>query len=61
MQIEHGILHGLKHLGLYSHHFLKSRRKGWRRIGIIVVVLLIVLNIVVGSTIPCVDHLKYER
>jgi hypothetical protein len=39
---------------------LKSRQRGWRRVGILVVVVLpIVLNVVGGDTIPCASHLKY--
>jgi hypothetical protein len=34
---------------------------GWWRVGIIVVVLPIVLNVVVGGMVPCVVHMKYER
>jgi hypothetical protein len=62
MQVEHGLLHGLKHLCLHSQHLLKSRRKGWRRVGILVVVVLpIVLIIVGGNMVPCVGQLKYEH
>jgi hypothetical protein len=62
MQIDHGLLHGLKHLCLYSQHLLKSRRRGWWWVGIVVVVVLpIVLNVVVGGTVPCVNHLMYEH
>jgi hypothetical protein len=49
MQIDHGLLHGLKHLSLHSQHLLKSRRRGWQRVSTIVVVLPIVLNVVVGD------------
>jgi hypothetical protein len=56
------MLHGLKHLLLYSQHLLKSRRREWRRVGILVVVVLpIVLSIVGGDMVLCVSHLKYER
>jgi hypothetical protein len=41
---------------------LKSKRRGWWRVGIIVVVVLpIVLSVVGYDTVPCVGHLKYER
>jgi hypothetical protein len=62
MQVDHGLLHGLKHLCLYSQHLLKSMRRGWRWVGILVVVVLpIVLSIVDSDTVPCVGHLKYEH
>jgi hypothetical protein len=60
MQVDHGLLHGLEHLGLHSQHFLKSKQRGWRRVGVLVVVLPIVFSIVGGDTVPCVGHLKYE-
>jgi hypothetical protein len=58
--IDHGLLHDLEQLGLHNQHLLKSRW-GWRWVGIIVVILLIVLSIVVGGTVPSVKHLKYEH
>jgi hypothetical protein len=61
LHIDHGLLHGLEHLCLHSQHLLKSWQRGWRQVGIIVVVLPIVLSVVVGGTVPCVGHLKYER
>jgi hypothetical protein len=61
MQIDHGLLHGLQHLSLHSQHFLKSRWRGWWRDSIVVAILPIVLNVVVGNTVPSVDHLKYEH
>jgi hypothetical protein len=61
MQIDHGLLHGLDHLSLHTQHLLKSRRRGWRRVGVIIVVLPIVLSVVVGDTVPCVGPLKYEH
>jgi hypothetical protein len=61
MQVDHGLLHGLKHLCLLSQHLLKSRQRGWWRVGIIVVVLPIVLSVVGGDTVPCVGHMKYEH
>jgi hypothetical protein len=61
MQVDHGLLHGLKHLRLHSQHLLKSRQRGWRWVGILVVVLPIVFSVVGGDTIPCVGHMKYEH
>jgi hypothetical protein len=60
MQVDHGLLHGLKHLCLHSQHLLKSKRRGWQRDGILVVVLPVVFSIVSGDEVPCVSHLKYE-
>jgi hypothetical protein len=60
MQVDHGLLHGLKHLCLHRQHLLKSKQRGWRWVGVLVVVLPIVFSIVSGDTVPCVDHLKYE-
>jgi hypothetical protein len=58
MQVDHG----LKHLCLHSQHLVKSRRRGWRRVGILVVVVLtIVVSIVGGDMVPCVGYLKYEH
>jgi hypothetical protein len=61
MQVDHGLLHGLKHLCFHSQHLLKSGQRGWWRIGILVVVLPIVLSIVGSDTVPCVGHLKCEH
>jgi hypothetical protein len=61
MQVDQDLLHGLKHLCLLSQHLLKSRRRGWRWVGFLVVALPIVFSIVGGDTVPCVDHLKYEN
>jgi hypothetical protein len=60
MQVDHGLLHGLKHLCLHSQHLLKSKQRGWWRVGVFVVVLPIVFGIVGGDTVPCVGQLKYE-
>jgi uncharacterized protein YhhL (DUF1145 family) len=61
MQVNHSLLHGLEHLCLHSQQLLKSRRRGWRRVGILVFdVLPNVLSIVGSDTVPCVGHLKYE-
>jgi hypothetical protein len=56
MQVEHG----LKHLCLHSQYLLKSKRRGWRRVGVLVVVLPNIFSILGGDTVPCVGHLKYE-
>jgi hypothetical protein len=45
---------------LYSQHLLKSKWRGWQRVGVLVVVLPIVFSIVGGETDPYVGHLKYE-
>jgi hypothetical protein len=58
MLVDHGLLHGLKHMCL--HNLLKSKQRGRRWVGILVVVLPIVFSIVGGDTVPCVGHLKYE-
>jgi hypothetical protein len=55
MQVDHGLLHDLKHLCLHSQHLLKSKR-----VGVLVVVLPIVFSIVGDDTVSCVGHLKYE-
>jgi hypothetical protein len=60
MQVGHVLLHGLKYLCLHSQRLLKSKRRGWRWVGVLVVVLPIVLSIVGGDTVPYVGHLKYE-
>jgi hypothetical protein len=60
MQADQGLLHGLKHLCLHSQHLLKSKQRGWRWVGLLVVALPIVFSIVGGNTVPCVDHLKCE-
>jgi hypothetical protein len=60
MQVDQGLLHGLKHLCLHSQHLLKSKQRGWRRVGFLVVALPIVFSIIGGNTVPYVDHLKYE-
>jgi hypothetical protein len=60
MQVDQGLLHGLKHLCLHSQHLLKSKWRGWQRVGFLVVDLPVVFRIVGSDTVPCVDHLKYE-
>jgi hypothetical protein len=59
MQDDQGLLHGLKHMCLHSQHLLKSKRRGWRWVGFLVVALPVVFSIVGGDTVSCVDHLKY--
>jgi hypothetical protein len=60
MQVDHGLLHGLKHLRLHSQHLLKSKRRGWRWVGVLIVIPSIVFSIVGSDTVPCVGHMKYE-
>jgi hypothetical protein len=60
MQVDQGLQHVLKHMCLHSQHLLKSKRRGWRQVGSLVVAFPIVFSIVGGDTVPCVDHLKYE-
>jgi hypothetical protein len=59
--VDHGLLHGLKHLCLHSQHLFKSRQRGWHQIGVLVVVLPIVLSVVGDDTVPCAGHLMYEH
>jgi hypothetical protein len=60
LHVDHGLMHSLKHLCLHSQHLLNSRRRGLRRIDILVV-LSIVVPIIVVVAVPCVGHLKYKR
>jgi hypothetical protein len=60
LHVDHILLHSLKHLCLHDQHLLKSRRKGWQRVDILVV-LSIVVPVVVVVVVPCVDHLKYKH
>jgi hypothetical protein len=60
LHVDHGLLHSLKHLCLHNQHVLKSRRRGWRRVDILVVLSIVVLVVVVVA-VPCVGHLKYKR
>jgi hypothetical protein len=60
MQLDQGLLHGLKHLCLHSQHLLKSKRRGWWQVGFLVVAFSIVFSILGSDTVPRVDHLKYE-
>jgi hypothetical protein len=55
MHVDHGLLHSLKYLCLHNQHLLKSSRRGWRRIDI-----LVVLPVVVVVAVPYVGHLKYR-
>jgi hypothetical protein len=59
LQVDQGLLHGLKHMSLHSQHLLKSKRRGWRRVGFLVIALPTIFSIVGGNTVPCVDHLMY--
>jgi hypothetical protein len=59
LDVGHDLLHSLKHLCLHSQHMLKSRRRGWWRIDILVV-LSVVVPVVVAA-VPYVGHLKYKR
>jgi hypothetical protein len=53
MQVDHGLLHGLKYLCLHSQYLLKSRWRGWWRVGVIVIIVLSnVLSVVVSDTVP---------
>jgi hypothetical protein len=52
LYVDHGLLHGLKHLSLHHQKLLQGR---WR-VGSIVVLSIVVLG--VGVTVPCVDYLK---
>jgi hypothetical protein len=45
---------------LQNQHLVKSRRRGWRRIDILVV-LSVVVPVAVVVAVPCVGHLKYKR
>jgi hypothetical protein len=60
MQVDQGLLHGLKYLYLHSQHLLKGKWRGWRWVGFLVIALPIVFSIVGGDMVPCVDHRKYE-
>jgi hypothetical protein len=58
LHVDHGLLQSLKLLRLHSQYMLKSRRRWWIDI---LVVLHIVVPVVVVVVIPCVCHLKYKR
>jgi hypothetical protein len=61
LHVDHGLLHSLKHLCLHHQHLLKSRRRGWRRVDILVVLTVVApIIIVVVVAVPCVGHLKYK-
>jgi hypothetical protein len=53
------VYHGLKHLCLHHQHLLKSRRRGWQWVDILVV-LSVVVPVVFVVAVPCVSHLKYK-
>jgi hypothetical protein len=57
--VDHGLLQSLKHLCLHHQHLLKSRRRGWQRVDILVVLYVVVPVVVVA--VPCVGHLKCKR
>jgi hypothetical protein len=61
MHIDHGLLYALEHLCLHSHHLVMSRRRGGGGWVGTLVVLPIVLSVIVGGMVHCVDHLKYEH
>jgi hypothetical protein len=58
MQVDQGLLNGLKHLCLHNQHLLKSKWRGCQRVGFLIVAFPIVFSIVDGDTVPCVDHLS---
>jgi hypothetical protein len=60
LHVDHGLLHSLKHLCLHSQHFLKSRRRGWPWVDILVVLPIVVLSVIVVA-VQCVGHLKCKR
>jgi hypothetical protein len=47
LHVDHGLLHSLKQLCLHIQHMLKSRWRGWLRVGILVVLPIVVFGIVV--------------
>jgi hypothetical protein len=55
LHVDHGLLHGLKHLCLHHQHLLKSRRRGWQRVDILVVLSIVVV------VFPHIGHLKYKH
>jgi hypothetical protein len=52
LHVDHGLLHGLKHLSLHHQNLLQGR--WW--VGKVVVLNIVVLGVDVA--VPCVDHLK---
>jgi hypothetical protein len=60
LHVDHDLLHSMKHLCLHSQHLLKSKRRGWRQIDILVV-LSIAVPVVAIVAVTCVGHLKYKR
>jgi hypothetical protein len=60
LHVDHGLLHGLKHLCLHSKHLLKSRQRegGEQSVDILVVLPSVVLNVFV-VVVPF-GHLKYK-
>jgi hypothetical protein len=62
LHVDHGLLHCLKHLCLHNQHLLKSRRRGWRRVDILVGLSVVVpVVVVIVVVVPCVGHLKYKH
>jgi hypothetical protein len=52
LYVDHGLLHGFKHLSLHHQNLLEGR---WR-VGSVVVPSIVILSVDVA--VPCVDHLK---
>jgi hypothetical protein len=52
LHVHHSLLHDLQHLGLHDQHLLKCWR--WRRVGIVVIVLI-------GNTVTSVGHLMIVK
>jgi hypothetical protein len=59
LHVDHGLLHSQKHFCLNNQHLLKSRRRGWRRVDILVVLPIVVPVVVV--IVPFVGHLKSKH
>jgi hypothetical protein len=57
LHVDHDLLHSQKHLRLHSQDLLKSRQRRWRRVDILVVGPIVILNVVL-IVVPCVGHLK---
>jgi hypothetical protein len=56
LHVDHGLLYSMKHLCLHHQHLLKSRRRGWWRVDILVVLSVVVPVVVV--VVPHVGHLR---
>jgi hypothetical protein len=59
LHVDHDLLHSLKHSCLHNQHLLKSRRREWWRVDILVVLSIVVPVVVV--VVPSVGHLKYKH